>query len=359
MGPEDPLLAGIVDEFTEAGLAIFGPSKKAVQIEGSKTFAKELMLKADVRTARYRSFTSFPKALTHVKTNLPCFIKADGQASGKGAIPCRTFEEARTALKRLLIDREFGNAGDIVIIEEFLEGEELSYHALCDAYSSVLFPPARDHKRALDHDLGENTGGMGTVAPVPVSYTTNSIVQTLIVDRTLEAMEEYETPYRGLLFPGLILTLKNGPKVLEFNARFGDPETQVFMRLLESDLIDLIEATLENRLAKIKVNWHQLKAACVILASGGYPGPYEKGKSICGIKEAEKIPGIIVFHSATVKSGDMFFTAGGRVLGVSAIGFSFKEAIDLAYKAVDLIQFEGMQYRRDIGHSLLMPDKEG
>ncbi|MDE1874778.1 MAG: phosphoribosylamine--glycine ligase [Patescibacteria group bacterium] len=354
VGPEDPLIAGIVDEFEKAGLRIFGPTKAAARIEGSKAYAKDLMNHAKVPTANYETFDDYEEALAFVRTHgIPCFVKASGPALGKGAIPCSTLAGAEKALRDLMVDLKYGDAGKTVVIERFLSGKEVSAHAVCDRRYSLMFPFARDHKRALDGDRGENTGGMGTVAPVPVPSGFSETVQSEIVDRALEAMAMQRMPYKGLLFPGIIITEDHGPVVLEYNARFGDPETEVFMKLLDSDLLDLLEASIDDTLSRIQLKWKHGFAVCVILASGGYPGPYEKGKAITGIEDAEKVPGVTVFHAGTRIAGDSLITSGGRVLGVTCYAETLETAIQCAYQAVGHIHFEGMHYRTDIGRSLL------
>jgi phosphoribosylamine---glycine ligase len=349
VGPEDPLIAGIVDTFQEAGLRIFGPTKAAARIEGSKAFAKELMNVYRIPTAASRTFTDYNQAVDFARSIGRCFVKASGPAFGKGAIPCESSLESENALKALMIDGKFGDAGKTVIIERYLSGVELSVHAICKERNYVLFPFARDHKRALDGDQGENTGGMGTVAPVPANISSSLIIKE-IIDLTLAALYENRSPYDGSLFAGIMDTPECGPMVLEYNARFGDPETQVYMPLLDSDLLDLM--TTDNFFAT-KVKWRSGSAVCVVLASGGYPGPYEKGKVITGIEEAEQVPGVTVFHAGTKIVDGKLVTSGGRVLGVTCYAETLELALEHVYAAVNRIHFDGMHYRRDIGHSLL------
>lgn len=353
VGPEDPLIEGIVDLFQANGLRIFGPTKKAAQIEGSKAFAKQMMKCLRIPSAEYQVFDNYDAALEHVRTrNSSCFVKASGPALGKGAIPCVTADEAEAALKALMIDKVFGSAGETVVIEDFLQGDEYSAHAICDKHNVVLFPFARDHKRARDNDEGDNTGGMGTIAPVPVTPGLEAQTKIRIIEGILETLAMAEIPYNGLLFPGIMQT-NEGPRVLEFNARFGDPETEVFMKLLDSDLVELLMAAADNRLADVKVRWKPGSAACVIMASGGYPGKYKKGFPITGIKDAEQVPEVTVFHSGTALRDEGLATNGGRVLAVTAYGDDLHEALRRAYEAVYRISFEDMQFRTDIGKKTL------
>lgn len=344
VGPDDPLATGIVDYFEKRGLKIWGPSQAAAQLESSKAFAKALMTEAGIPTARFSVFTEYEQALAYVHEHgAPIVVKASGLALGKGVVVAGNVQEAEDALKEMMLDRAFGDAGAEVVIEEFLVGPEISVHAVCSGDSYQMFPPAQDHKRALDGDTGRNTGGMGTISPLP--WVTNQTMQEIarkVVEPTLRAMTSRGTPFKGLLFPGLIMTA-NGPRVLEFNARFGDPETQSYMRLLSSDLLDLLEG-------KGGAAWRQGYAVNIVLASGGYPGDYQKGLPITGIGEAERVEGVVIFHAGTKYNdrGDLM-TNGGRVLGVSAVGETLEEALGRAYEAADKIHFEGKQYRRDIG----------
>ena len=352
VGPDDPLALGIVDEFQNAGIPIFGPAKKAAELEASKAFAKSFMDAHGIPTARFKVFREFEKADEYLKggeMKFPAVVKASGLALGKGVTIAHTYEEAETALHQAMIDRIFGPSGETVVIEEFLEGREISIHAISEGVTFKLFPTAQDHKRIFDGDQGPNTGGMGTIAPVPWITDANlKEIETKIVEPTLRGMNEEDRPFTGILYPGLMMT-KNGPKVLEFNARFGDPETQSYMRLLKTDLVEIIQSCVEGKLKDRKIEWHPGYATCVVLASGGYPGNYEKGKKITGIEDAERIEGVCVFHAGTVYENGSYYTSGGRVLGVSAIGNTLKEALDKAYEGVKKINFEGMQYRKDIG----------
>jgi phosphoribosylamine---glycine ligase len=353
VGPDDPLALGIVDVFQARGLRVFGPTKAAAQIEASKAFAKKLMRSAGVPTAPFKIFRDYNKALNYVRQHgAPIVIKASGLSLGKGAYPCTTLSQAKAALKEIMIDRVYQEAGDEVIIEKFLDGQEISIHAFCDGKTSILLPTAQDHKPIFDGDKGKNTGGMGTIAPVPwVDEKTLQKIDQQVVHSILQALAKKGRPFSGCLYPGLKMTA-TGPQVLEFNARFGDPETQSYMRLLQTDLLDILDACVDGKLNKIKLKWNSGFAVCVVLASGGYPGKYKKEIPIFGLKEAEKIPGVVVFHAGTVYN-DQLRTSGGRVLGVTATGKTLREALDQAYRAVCLIKFKGKQYRKDIGAKAL------
>lgn len=354
--PDDPLALGIVDEFRKNDLRIFGPTKRAAQLESSKAYAKRFMKRNNLPTARFEVFNDFWQAKDYLEEqDFPIVIKASGLALGKGVIIARNKEEAIEALENILIKKVFGESGSEVVIEEFLEGPEISVHAFSDGISYKMFPVSQDHKRALENDMGLNTGGMGTISPLP--FVTKELVAQIekeIIAPTLEAMKKEGIPYEGVLYPGLILT-KDGPKILEYNARFGDPETQTYMRLLETDLLDIIEACVEKKLSDIKINWQNIFACNIVLASGGYPGNYEKGKIISGIKEAKQDSNIVVFHAgAKVNENGNLVTNGGRVLGVSATGDDLESTLISAYKAISKISFEGMQYRKDIGKKTLL-----
>lgn len=350
VGPDDPLAAGIVDAFQMLGLPIFGPTRAAAKIEASKASAKKLMQDAGIPTAPFQIFREHREALAHVRARgAPVVVKADGLALGKGAYVCRTLVEAEQALTAIMVHRVHQDAGNEVVVEEYLEGQEISLHALSDGTTSFLFPAAQDHKPVRDGGRGKNTGGMGTIAPVP--WVTPAMMQDanrLIVRPALDALAEQERRFTGCLYPGLMMTAE-GPRVLEFNARFGDPETQVYMRLLKSDLLNILEACTRGTLAECAVQWHPGFAACIVLASGGYPDAYKKGMPIQGVSEAERVPGVIVFHAGTSSMEDGLITSGGRVLGVSAVGATLREALTHAYEAVGRITFKGMHYRLDIG----------
>ncbi|MGC9599397.1 MAG: phosphoribosylamine--glycine ligase [Minisyncoccia bacterium] len=354
VGPDDPLALGIVDQFQKEGFLIFGPTKAAAQIEASKAFAKQLMQDEYIPTAAFRIFTDYDEASRYLASqSVPIVVKASGLALGKGAIVCKTMDEARAALKNIMIDRAFGDAGDEVVIEEFLEGQEISIHAFSDGVARAVMPTAQDHKPVGEGDTGPNTGGMGTIAPVPwvTDELQNQIAQT-ILDPTLRAMKKKGCTFSGCLYPGLKIT-PEGPKVLEFNARFGDPETQSLMRLLKTDLLEILEACASGKLNGVSIEWNSCYAACIVMASGGYPGVYKKGFPITGIREAEKLEGVIVFHAGTKLADGGLVTSGGRVLGVSALGPTLAEALRKAYVGAEKIKFEGMYYRKDIGAKAL------
>lgn len=352
VGPDDPLALGIVDIFRSRGLRIFGPSRDAAQIETSKAFAKRLMRDSSIPTAQFRVFRKYGNALRYIrKLGAPIIIKASGLALGKGAYVCGTLAEAENALSEIMLERVHKDAGNEVIVEEFLEGQEISIHALCDGKTSVLMPTAQDHKAIFDGDKGKNTGGMGTIAPVPwVKNETLDEVKCQIVQPAIDALAKIGRPFSGCLYPGLKMT-SDGPKVLEFNARFGDPETQSYMRLLKTDLLDILDACVDGNLGNIKINWRPGFAVCVVIASGGYPDKYRKGFPIFGVEEAEKNKDIVVFH-AGAEFTDMLVTSGGRVLGVTAIGQTLNEAILSAYDAISRIAFKDMYYRKDIGSNV-------
>jgi len=349
VGPEAPLVAGIVDEFEKAGLKIFGPSKSAAQLEGSKAFAKEMMKKYGIPTAEFKVFSDPEEAKNFVRERgAPIVIKADGLAAGKGVTVARTLEEALTAIDKIMVKRVFGESGNRVVIEECLEGEEASYLVITDGKNFVPLATAQDHKAVFDGDRGPNTGGMGAYSPAPVlSKDMELRVQEEIVKPILKGMMEEGAPFKGILYVGLMIT-NDGPKVLEFNVRFGDPEAQVILRRLEDDLVEIAEKTIDGKLPN-RLNWKPETSICVVLASKGYPGSYEKGKEIFGIEEAEAIPSVVVFHAGTAIKNGKLVTNGGRVLNVTALGKDIKEAREIVYKAVEKIHFEGMHYRKDIG----------
>ncbi|MDP3991009.1 MAG: phosphoribosylamine--glycine ligase [Candidatus Nealsonbacteria bacterium] len=349
VGPENSLALGMVDVFHSRGLRIFGPTRAAAKIEWSKAFAKRLMLAQNIPTAPFQIFRKYGKALDYIREHgAPIVVKASGLALGKGAYPCKTLGQAEEALAEIMLKRVYKEAGDEVIIEEFLDGQEISIHAFCDGKTSILMPTSQDHKPIGDGDKGKNTGGMGTIAPVPwVSSEMLQNIERQIVKPTLNALAEGGSPFIGCLYPGLKMT-PTGPKVLEFNARLGDPETASYMRLLKTDLLDILDACVDGKLAELTIKWHSGFAMCVVLVSGGYPGKYKKQIPIFGITEAEKVPGVVVFHSGTMY-GDQLRTFGGRVLEVTAIGKTLQEALNRADKAIHCIRFKNMQYRKDIG----------
>ncbi|SHJ38293.1 phosphoribosylamine--glycine ligase [Desulfofundulus thermosubterraneus] len=356
VGPEGPLTMGIVDSFNEAGLAIFGPNARAAAIEGSKVLAKELMAKYGIPTARFATFSDAGEAVAYIRQlNAPCVVKADGLAAGKGVVVCRTVEEALEAVGDIMVKGVFGAAGSRVVVEEYLTGQEVSILAFTDGKTVIPMLPAQDHKQVYDGDQGPNTGGMGAYAPAPVC--TPEVYQTAlekILIPTVRAMAAEGRPYRGVLYAGLMVT-DEGAKVLEFNARFGDPEAQPVLMLLETDLVEIIEAVLSGRLAEKEIRWRPGAAVCVVLASAGYPGPYRKGYPISGLDRVP--PDVMVFHAGTALEDGRVVTAGGRVLGVTAAAGTIAAAIEKAYAAVEQIHFEGMHYRRDIGRKALSASK--
>jgi len=351
VGPDDALAAGVVDAFQQAGLRIFGPTAAAARLESSKAFAKDFMRRHGIPTAEAREFTDSAEALAWChEAAYPLVIKADGLALGKGVVIAENVAEAIETIHQIMDLKVFGASGDKVVIEEFLRGVECSLHALVDGSSYCLFPDAKDHKRALDGDQGLNTGGMGTISPSG-ALTPEQLqeVGRAVMEPFMAGIKADGIPFRGLLFPGLMLTTQ-GPKVLEFNCRFGDPETQVFMRRLQSDLLDLLDACVDGTLDRQQPVWDERAAVCVILASGGYPGSYEKGKDIRGLDQAPD--GVVVFHAGTKAGEDgRVLTNGGRVLGLSAMGADLAEAGRKAYAACEIIGFDGMHFRRDIGRT--------
>lgn len=349
VGPELPLTLGIVDAFREAGLACFGPSKAAARLEGSKAFSKELMKKYNIPTAAFDTFTDVEKAKAFVdKIGIPCVVKADGLAAGKGVIICMTREEADAAIEDMLSGHAFGDASAQIVIEEFMEGPEVSVLSFADGKHVLPMVSAQDHKRIYDGDKGPNTGGMGAYSPAPV-YTEEmaELVNRTIIEPTIKAMEAEGAPFTGILYTGLMLTDK-GPRVLEYNARFGDPETQPIMMRMKSDIVPLFQACIDGTLDQMELEWYDDAAVCVIMASGGYPASSEKGVVIHGLEKVKKDEAV-VFHSGTTMNGGEVVTNGGRVLGVTAMDSTIKGAIDKAYQAVDKITFDNMQFRRDIG----------
>lgn len=350
VGMDDALAMGLVDRLAEAGIRAFGPTRAAAKLEWSKEFAKEVMTRAGVPTARYGSFTDYETARAYLELEgAPIVIKADGLALGKGVSVCMTMDEAQAALKAVMLDRAFGEAGARVVMEEFMEGEEVSVLCFSDGRTIRQMISAQDHKRAGEGDTGPNTGGMGTYAPV-AAYTPEiaRTVQKQILEPVIAAMANRGTPFIGCLFAGLMLTAE-GPKVVEFNARFGDPEAQVVLPLLENDLLEVMQACTEGRLKEIELRFREGAAANIVLASPGYPGAYPKGLPIDGLDDADQL-GVTVFHAGTAfTENGKLVTAGGRVLGVMATGADLREALARAYAGAEVIRFEGKQYRRDIG----------
>ena len=350
VGPEVPLANGVVDAFRAKGLAIFGPTQAAAQIEGSKSFAKDLMKKYGIPTAAFEVFTDAEAAKAYiVEQGAPIVIKADGLAAGKGVVVAMTLDEALEAVDMMMCDQAFGSAGCQVVVEEFLTGEEASILTFCDGTTIVPMISSQDHKRAYDNDEGPNTGGMGTYAPAPVvTADVLARVQKEILEPTVAAMKAEGMPYTGCLYAGLMIT-ENGPKVIEFNARFGDPETQVVLPLLDSDMAEVMMACVNGNLADLDIQWKDGAAVCVVMAAGGYPQGYRKGDVISGLDKAAEL-GATVFHAGTAAKDGNIVTNGGRVLGVTAIGTDIRKAVDNAYEAVKSIHFDDVHYRNDIAY---------
>ena len=349
VGPDNPLALGIVDLFQQNGLRIWGVNQKAAQFESSKIFSQKFMEKYGIPTAAAGTFSDVAAAKKFCATlGGKCVVKADGLALGKGVLICANQAEAEKAVNEIMVSKAFGMAGARVVIQEFLEGIEVSMHALCDGKMAKIFPTSQDHKRALDGDLGLNTGGMGTYSPTPflsdaqLAETSRQILEPFTRGCAAEGID-----YRGILYPGVMLT-KSGPKVLEFNARFGDPETQVYLTRLENDLVELLDASVSGTLGKMELKWSPLASVCVVMASDGYPGNYPKGKVITGLDTASTRPNMKVFHAGTALKDGQVVTNGGRVLGVTALGKDLKAAQAAAYAAVEKIHFDGTHFRRDI-----------
>ncbi len=353
VAPDDPLAAGMVDALEKEGIPAFGPRANAAVIEASKVFSKDLMKRYHIPTAQYEVFSNPEEAAAYIEKNnrYPIVVKADGLALGKGVLICQNLEEARAALKEIMEDRVFGASGSRVVVEEFLTGPEVSVLAFTDGHTIKPMVSSKDHKRALDNDQGLNTGGMGTVSPNPY-YTEEmaALCMKTIFLPTIEAMKKEGRPFKGCLYFGLMLT-PDGPKVIEYNARFGDPETQVVLPRLKTDLLDIVMAVVEERLEDQPIQWSQEACACVVMASGGYPGHYEKGLPIEGLEENGQVEGAVVYHAGTVCKDGKFLTNGGRVLGVTALGDTLEEALGKAYQAVEKIHWQGVHYRKDIGRT--------
>ncbi|MBI4746368.1 MAG: phosphoribosylamine--glycine ligase [Deltaproteobacteria bacterium] len=358
VGPEGPLTLGIVDDFEKAGLRIFGASKRAAEIEWSKAFSKSLMKKYAIPTAGYEVFTDRERAVSYLKEKgAPIVVKASGLAAGKGVIVATTLNEAVSAVDLIMRDKAFGPAGDELIIEEFLEGEEVSLLAFTDGKTVLPMPSAQDHKRVFDNDEGPNTGGMGVYSPAPV--LTKALLDTVMKEIMIPAVKGMASegrPYKGILYAGLIIT-GNGPKVLEFNARFGDPETQPLMMRMKTDILEVMEAVIDERLYGIKIEWDDRASVCVVMAAGGYPGDYRKGDEIIGLDDAAGMDEVTVFHAGTALKDSKIVTNGGRVLGVTASGSDIREAVKEAYRAVSKITWNGVHYRKDIGRRAITPAK--
>lgn len=353
IGMDDPLVAGVVDVFEEKGLRVFGPRKNAAILEGSKAFSKDLMKKYNIPTAAYETFTNSEDALAYLENSeYPIVLKADGLALGKGVLICNTKEEAKEGVKTLMLDKQFGSAGDKIVIEEFMTGREVSVLCYCDGTHIAPMTSAQDHKRAKDGDKGLNTGGMGTFSPSPF-YTkeVDEFCNKYIYQASMDAMKAEGRDFTGIMFFGLMLTEK-GPKVLEYNARFGDPEAQVVLPRMKNDIIEVMEACIDGKLDNVDLQFEDNAAVCVVLASDGYPESYEKGKLISGLDNFEGKDGFYVFHAGTKKTEEGIVTNGGRVLGVTAKGSNLKEARSNAYKATDWINFENKYKRNDIGKAI-------
>lgn len=350
VGPDDYLAQGVVDAVLAAGIPAFGASQAASRLEWSKAFAKEFMKSYGIPTAQSETFTSHDEAVRYIEDHpLPIVIKADGLALGKGVVIANTYDEAFATLRSFMLDAKFGESGKTVVIEEFLKGTEVSLHAFCDGKSAKLFPVARDHKRVNDNNTGANTGGMGTIAPIPVTEDFLKDVLENVVMPVIDGMKGKGQPFSGILFPGLMVLSDGSYRVLEFNARFGDPECESYMRLLESDIVEIMLSCVEQSLASQEIVWSKKSVVTVILASGGYPDSYEKGFPISGIAGAESDADVVVFHAGTTSTDGHIVTAGGRVLAVSAVGDKQEIAREKAYRAVEKITFNGKQNRADIG----------
>ena len=354
VGPEDPLTQGIVDLFESKGLLIFGANKKAAEIEGSKAFAKEMMKKYHIPTAFYEIFDDRNEAVKYIrKQGAPIVVKADGLAAGKGVIVCKTIEEAIQSVDKIMVERVFGEAGTRVVVEEYLIGEEASYIAFTDGKTILPMASSQDHKAIFDGDQGPNTGGMGAYSPAPV---VTDEVNEKIIDKVLRpiiyGMGEEGRTYKGVLYAGLMIH-EGHPKVLEFNARFGDPETQPVLMRMKGDIVPVLEACMKGTLSQHRIEWDRRASVCVVMASKGYPGDYEKEKVIAGLKEVSRMEGVFVFHAGTALKGDQVLTSGGRVLGVTGLGENIPRAIERAYQAVKKISWDGFHYRTDIGQKAL------
>lgn len=354
VGPEDPLVAGIVNHFEARGLRIFGPNSDAAQIEASKAFAKDVMIKAGIPTAEYKRFYDYQSALDYIdKKGVPIVIKADGLAAGKGVTVAVSRDDARMALKDIFEKKIFGEAGNQVVVEEYLEGEEASYLAFTDGKTVLPLQSSQDHKPVFDGDKGPNTGGMGAYSPAPVvtdevmSFATESVAYPLITELKSRGID-----YKGIIYAGLMIDGK-GVKVLEFNCRFGDPETQPILYRMDSDLTEIFEKTIDEELNSVEVSWCDKPSVCVVVSSGGYPKAYNKGCEIKGIENADKVENVKVFHAGSANINNRLITNGGRVLGVTAKGGSLSKAVNNAYSAVEEIDFSNMHYRKDIGHKAI------
>ncbi|MEE8360179.1 MAG: phosphoribosylamine--glycine ligase, partial [Candidatus Omnitrophota bacterium] len=354
VGPETPLVNGIVDEFKKEGLRIFGPDTRTALLEGSKVFAKELMREFGVPTADFEVFDDKDAALSFIrKKGAPIVIKADGLAAGKGVFVCATQQEAEKAIEEIMVKRAFGDSGNKVVIEECIQGEEVSIIAVSDGENLTPLASSQDHKRIFDHDKGPNTGGMGAYSPAPVANG-ERFVEAInkIMYPMIRGLKKKGMPHKGVLYAGIMIN-DTGMYVLEFNVRFGDPETQAILPRMKSDIIDLIEASIDGKLKDFKTKWDKRPCACVVASSGGYPGPYKKDKEIRGLDEAAELKDVFIFHAGTRKNRERYLTTGGRVLGITALGSNIEDALRTSYEAAGKIRFEGMYYRKDIGRRAL------
>lgn len=352
VGPETPLVMGVVDEFEKRNLKIFGPNKTAAQLEGSKAFTKQFMKKNKIPTANFNTFNDADYAKDYVNSiDLPIVIKVDGLAAGKGVLICKTAQEAVDAIDKIMIEKKFGNSGNNIVIEDFLKGEEISILSITDGKNFVTLLPSQDHKQVLDGDKGENTGGMGAYAPVPlIDEEMNERIKKEIIEPTINGMLKNGNPFKGCLYVGLMIT-EEGPKVLEYNCRLGDPEAQPVLSLLETDFYEILEASVSGSVDSIEIRNKDGAACCVVMTSGGYPGEYEKGKVIFGLEEVPK--DVIVFHAGTALKDGRTVTSGGRVLGITGIGKDIRTAIKIAYDGVNCISWEKEYHRSDIGQKAL------
>ncbi|MGN0559218.1 MAG: phosphoribosylamine--glycine ligase [Acutalibacteraceae bacterium] len=354
VAPDDPLAAGAVDAFQKEGIRAFGPNANAAIIEASKVFSKNLMKKYGIPTAAYEVFDNSNEAIKYIESNniAPVVVKADGLALGKGVLICQTVDDAKQAVMSIMEDKKFGASGNKIVVEEFLTGPEVSVLAFTDGHCVKPMVSSKDHKRAFDNDEGLNTGGMGTISPNP--YYTDEIAEICrktIFEPTIDAMNKEGRPFKGCLYFGLMIT-PNGPKVIEYNARFGDPEAQVVLPRLKTDLLDICDAVIDEKLSDLDIEWFDGAAACVVMASGGYPEAYKKGIEMFGMDDKGQVEGATVYHAGTAYKDGKFYTNGGRVLGVTATGDSLDEALSKAYNAVSKISFEGAHYRKDIGRTV-------
>lgn len=354
VGPEAPLVKGIVDSFESAGLRAFGPTRQGARLEGSKVFAKQLMRRHSIPTAEFRTFNAPERAKSYLEmVGPPVVVKADGLAAGKAAIVCRSLKEAYEAVDRIMIRKEFGAAGGQVVIESCLSGEEASMIAFTDGRTIAVLPSTQDHKPIFDDDRGPNTGGMGAYSPAPViTDEVAGLIEREVLVQAVHAMNREEKPYRGTLYAGIMVT-DDGPQVLEFNCRLGDPETQPVLMRLESDLVPILLATMDGTLDEVDIRWDSRPALCVVMASGGYPGAYQKGMTIEGLEDVAKMRDVVVFHAGTALDDGRVVTNGGRVLGVTARGDTIRQAKDLAYEAVKELHFERAYCRTDIGQKAI------